>query len=84
MFVTVTKYRRRLRRWVAALGLLRTIVVPTVVVQTIVVSFGAATLNAQSPAATEVLRRAFLDQSFRAKTYGPVRWLDGGRSYTTL
>jgi dipeptidyl-peptidase-4 len=59
-------------------------VVPTVVVQTIVVSFGAATLNAQSPAATEVLRRAFLDQSFRAKTYGPVRWLDGGRSYTTL
>jgi dipeptidyl-peptidase-4 len=82
--VTVTKYRRRLRRWVAALGLLRTIVVPTVVVQTIVVSFGAATLNAQSPAATEVLRRAFLDQSFRAKTYGPVRWLDGGRSYTTL
>jgi dipeptidyl-peptidase 4 len=84
MFVTVTKYKRRLRRWVAALGLLRTIVVPTVVVQTIVVSFGAATLNAQSPAATEVLRRAFLDQSFRAKTYGPVRWLDGGRSYTTL
>jgi dipeptidyl-peptidase-4 len=59
-------------------------VVPTIVVQTIVLSFGAATLNAQSPAATEVLRRAFLDQSFRAKTYGPVRWLDGGRSYTTL
>ena len=26
----------------------------------------------------------FLTRVFRAKTYGPVRWLDGGRSYTTL
>jgi dipeptidyl-peptidase 4 len=50
----------------------------------IAASLGAATLSAQSPAATEVLRRAFLDQSFRARTYGPVRWLEGGRSYTTL
>lgn len=81
MFVTATKaqYTRRLRRWVPALGSLRNIVVLT-----IVACLGAAMLNAQSPAATEILRRAFLDQSFRARTYGPVRWLDGGRSYTTL
>jgi dipeptidyl-peptidase-4 len=49
-----------------------------------VAAFGAITLNAQSSAATELLRRAFLDQSFAAKTYGPVRWLEGGTSYTTL
>ncbi|HVR22070.1 MAG TPA: S9 family peptidase [Candidatus Polarisedimenticolia bacterium] len=81
MLVTVTKaqYARRLRRLAPTLKFLRNVVVPMTMA-----CLAAVTLNAQSPAASELLRRAFLDQSFRVKPYGPVRWLDGGRSYTTL
>ena len=49
-----------------------------------VAGLGAATVNAQSAAATDILRREFLDHEFAVKSFGPVRWLDGGRSYTTL
>ncbi|MFZ0292282.1 MAG: S9 family peptidase [Candidatus Sulfotelmatobacter sp.] len=45
---------------------------------------GALPLNAQSPATRELLRRAFLDQDFAVKSFGPVRWLNGGSSYSTL
>jgi dipeptidyl-peptidase-4 len=44
----------------------------------------AANVNAQSPAATELLRQEFLDHGFEVRSFGPIRWLDGGRSYTTL
>jgi dipeptidyl-peptidase-4 len=49
-----------------------------------VVWLGLLTLNAQSPATTELLRRAFLDHDFAVKSFGPVRWLNGGSSYTSL
>ena len=49
-----------------------------------VVFLSAVTVNAQSPAAIEILRGAFLDQDFAVKSFGPVRWLNGGLSYTTL
>ncbi len=49
-----------------------------------VVWLGVLTVNAQSPATTELLRRAFLEHDFAVKSFGPVRWLNGGSSYTTL
>ncbi|MFZ0816994.1 MAG: DPP IV N-terminal domain-containing protein, partial [Candidatus Sulfotelmatobacter sp.] len=49
-----------------------------------VVWLGMLTLNAQSPATTELLRRAFLEHDFAVKSFGPVRWLNGGSSYITL
>jgi dipeptidyl-peptidase-4 len=49
-----------------------------------VVCLGAVTANAQSPATTTILRRAFLGPDFAVKSFGPMRWLDGGHSYTTL
>lgn len=49
-----------------------------------VACLGAVTVNAQSPAATEILRRAFLGRDFAVKSFGPMRWLDGGHSYTIL
>jgi dipeptidyl-peptidase 4 len=49
-----------------------------------VVWLSVLTLNAQSPATTELLRRAFLEHDFTVKSFGPVRWLNGGSSYTTL
>ncbi|MGA8274571.1 MAG: DPP IV N-terminal domain-containing protein, partial [Candidatus Sulfotelmatobacter sp.] len=55
-----------------------------VIVATSVACLTAATLNAQSPATTELLRRTFLDRAFATKRFGPVRWLDAGKSYTTL
>jgi dipeptidyl-peptidase-4 len=45
---------------------------------------GVITASAQSPATTEILRQAFLAHSFAVKSFGPMRWLDDGRSYTTL
>ena len=44
----------------------------------------AVTAHAQSPATTEILRRTFLGQEFEVQPFGPARWLEGGRSYTTL
>ena len=44
----------------------------------------AVSVSAQSPAATELLRQEFLDHGFEVRSFGPMRWLDGGRSYTTL
>jgi dipeptidyl-peptidase-4 len=49
-----------------------------------VAGLAAVAVNAQSAATIEILRRAFLDQEFAVKSFGPVRWLDGGRAYTTL
>jgi len=55
-----------------------------IVYSTVFASLLAVWVNAQSAATTEILRRAFLDQEFAVKSFGPVRWLDGGRAYTTL
>ena len=46
-------------------------------------SFGAQ-LQAQSVGMKDILHRAFVDRAFAAKSYGPVHWLKGGESYTTL
>ena len=43
-----------------------------------------AQLYAQSAATTQILHRAFVDKDFEAKSYGPVRWLKGGKSYATV
>ncbi len=55
-----------------------------IVVMIGVVWLSTLTLNAQSPATTALLRRAFLEHDFAVKSFGPVRWLNGGSSYTTL
>jgi dipeptidyl-peptidase 4 len=43
-----------------------------------------AHLYAQSAATTQLLHRAFVDKDFVAKSYGPVVWLKGGKSYATV
>jgi len=43
-----------------------------------------AHLYAQSAATTQLLHRAFVDKDFAAKSYGPVLWLQGGKSYATV
>ncbi|MGB6472703.1 MAG: S9 family peptidase [Candidatus Sulfotelmatobacter sp.] len=55
-----------------------------IVCSTVVAGLAAVAVNAQSAATTEILRRAFLDHEFAVKSFGPVRWLEGGRAYTTL
>jgi dipeptidyl-peptidase 4 len=57
---------------------------PTIVFFLAAAGLAAVTAHAQSPATTEILRRAFLGREFEVKHFGPARWLDGGRSYTTL
>ena len=39
---------------------------------------------AQSPVVADLLRREFVARDFAAKSFGPVRWLEGGKSYVTL
>jgi dipeptidyl-peptidase 4 len=41
-------------------------------------------LYAQSAATTQLLHRALVDKDFVAKSYGPVVWLKGGKSYATV
>lgn len=55
-----------------------------VAVSIAVACLAAVTVKAQSPATTEILRRAFVEQDFAVKSFGPVRWLNRGQSYTTL
>lgn len=42
-----------------------------------------ATVAQQDPSLLSV-ERIFASRDFRAETFGPARWLDGGSSYTTL
>ena len=42
-----------------------------------------ATVAQQDPSLLSV-ERIFTNRDFRAETFGPARWLDGGSSYTTL
>ena len=57
---------------------------PRIVYASVVACLATVAVNAQSAATTDILRRAFLSQEFAVKSFGPVRWLDGGRAYTTL
>ena len=41
-------------------------------------------LHAQSAATIQILHRGFVDRDFAVKSYGPIRWLKGGQSYTTI
>ncbi len=45
---------------------------------------GALPATAQSPQAADLLRRAFANREFSGKFFGPARWLEGGKAYTTL
>jgi dipeptidyl-peptidase-4 len=49
-----------------------------------IASFGSRVAYAQSPAVAELLRREFVAKDFAVKSFGPVHWLNGGASYTTL
>jgi dipeptidyl aminopeptidase/acylaminoacyl peptidase len=49
----------------------------------VAVCFGTH-LYAQSAATTQLLHRTFVDKDFVAKSYGPVVWLKGGKSYATV
>ena len=44
----------------------------------------SVSVHAQSPAFTETLRREFVQHDFAVKLFGPARWLNGGKEYTTL
>lgn len=44
----------------------------------------SGTAAAQSPAATASLHQEFVEHAFAVEPYGPVRWVDGGKGYTTL
>jgi dipeptidyl-peptidase 4 len=44
----------------------------------------SAAAYAQSPALEDILRREFVAGDFAVKSSGPVRWLDGGKSYAIL
>ena len=46
--------------------------------------FGSCAAYAQSTAAVDLLRREFIAGDFTVKSFGPVRWLDGGKSYAIL
>lgn len=52
----------------------------------VVAIFALASTSAypQSPALTDLLRREFIARDFAVKSYGPVRWLNEGASYTTV
>jgi dipeptidyl-peptidase-4 len=41
-------------------------------------------VHGQSAAFTETLRREFVQNDFAVKSFGPARWLNGGKEYTTL
>ena len=75
-------------RWVQGLGRpgesRLSQVLPMVASLIVLACLAAVTVDAQSAATTEILRREFLGQEFAVKSFGPVRWLDGGRAYTTL
>jgi dipeptidyl-peptidase 4 len=45
---------------------------------------GSCPAHAQSPAVVDLLRREFIAEDFAVKSFGPVRWLDGGKSYAIL
>lgn len=69
---------RRVRTWNRRMPCLR------VFFWLAIASFGSRVAYAQSPAVAELLRREFVAKDFAVKSFGPVHWLNGGASYTTL
>src|SRR5271157_671078 len=49
-----------------------------------IVSLGSMVAHGQSPALAELLHREFVAKDFAVKSFGPVRWLNGGASYATV
>jgi dipeptidyl-peptidase 4 len=49
-----------------------------------ILCLGTGVARAQSPAVVDLLQREFIAKDFAVKSFGPVRWRDGGQSYTTL
>ena len=45
---------------------------------------GSRAACAQSAAVADLLRREFIAKDFAVKSYGPVRWLNGGSSYVAV
>ena len=44
----------------------------------------ATSVQAQSKAAIETLHQEFVEHAFAVKHFGPARWIDNGKAYTTL
>jgi len=49
-----------------------------------VAAFSSGLAYAQSPVLADLLRREFVTKDFAVKSFGPVRWLNGGQQYATL
>jgi dipeptidyl-peptidase 4 len=49
-----------------------------------IVCLASQSVSAQSPTVADLLRREFITRDFAVKSFGPVRWLDGGKSYTAI
>ena len=57
---------------------------PGIVFWLAVACLSSCTAYAQSPAVLDILRREFVAGDFAVKSLGPLRWLDGGKSYAIL
>lgn len=49
-----------------------------------IVCLTSRSVHAQSPAVADLLRREFMARDFTVKSFAPVRWLDGGKSYVAI
>ncbi|MFZ0864985.1 MAG: S9 family peptidase [Candidatus Sulfotelmatobacter sp.] len=72
---TVTGYEIRVARPRSTLGIVSWLAIACL---------GSCAAYAQSPAVADLLRREFIARDFAVKSFGPVRWLDGGKSYAIL
>jgi dipeptidyl-peptidase 4 len=55
-----------------------------IVLGLVIVCLGSCLAHAQSPALADLLRREFVARDFATKSFGPVRWLDDGKSYVIV
>src|SRR5436190_11206510 len=46
--------------------------------------WSAPGLHAQSPQLLDALHRIFATKEFEGQSFGPARWLEGGKAYATL
>ncbi|HEX7051360.1 MAG TPA: S9 family peptidase [Longimicrobiales bacterium] len=62
----------------------RTLLITTLIAGALAPCPVAAQGAATDSALEAMLRRVFLEGDFASERFGPARWLDGGRAYTTL
>ena len=65
---------------------MHTLARPRAILIALLVVTVAPSVGAQDtpPQSADLLRRLFSPGEFTAKSFGPARWLEGGRAYTTM